>query len=269
MDKLVLINDYPYHVRIEGTGTPTWLFFHGFMGSLADYEQVQPVGTRIYLDLLGFGGQTPIVSPERFNATNQAIDIVAILDTLGIEKVNLVGYSMGARLALAFAHQFPERLQRLFLESGTAGIADQTDRDARVASDEQKADRIERDGMAAFVADWEKLPLFASQQNASAEQQAFMHEQRVNQTATNVANSLRGFGTGAMPDYWPELPNLQVPVVLITGSDDVKFTVINDQMAEALPSVARIAVANAGHNVHFEQATTVMNILMEYANDAD
>lgn len=269
MDKLVLISDYPYHVRIEGDGAPTWLFFHGFMGSFADYEQVQPVGTRICLDLLGFGGQTPIMSAERFNATNQVLDIVAILDTLGVEKVNLVGYSMGARLALAFANQFPERLQRLFLESGTAGIADQTDREARVASDEQKADRIEREGMDAFVADWEKLPLFASQQNASAEQQAFMHKQRVNQTATNVANSLRVFGTGAMPNYWSELANLQVPVVLITGLDDKKFTDINMRMADLLPAADHIEVVSAGHNVHFEQPTTVTNILMEYANDAD
>ena len=232
MDKLVLVNEYPYHVRIEGAGEPTWLFFHGFMGSLADYEQVKPAGTRIYLDLLGFGGQTPAVARKRFDATNQALDIVAILDTLGIDKVNLVGYSMGARLALAFAHQFPERLQRLFLESGTAGIADQAAREARVASDEQKANRIEQEGMAAF----------ASQQNASAEQQAFMHEQRVNQTAVNVANSLRGFGTGAMPNYWPGLTNLQFPVVLITGADDAKFTAINDSMAEMLPNAVRVDV---------------------------
>ncbi|WP_447408474.1 2-succinyl-6-hydroxy-2,4-cyclohexadiene-1-carboxylate synthase [Weissella confusa] len=269
MDKLVLVNDYPYHVRIEGDGAPTWLFFHGFMGSFADYEQVQPGGTRVYLDLLGFGGQTPIASAERFNATNQALDIVAILDTLGVEKVNLVGYSMGARLALAFANQFPERLQRLFLESGTAGIANQADRESRVASDEQKADRIERDGMDAFVADWEKLPLFASQQNVSAERQAFMHEQRVNQTATNVANSLRGFGTGAMPNYWPELANLQVPVVLISGMDDVKFTTINERMAVQLPDAVQVQVVSAGHNVHFEKPDEVTFILMEYANDAD
>ena len=78
MDKLVLVNEYPYHVRIEGAGEPTWLFFHGFMGSLADYEQVKPAGTRIYLDLLGFGGQTPAVARERFDATNQALDIVLI-----------------------------------------------------------------------------------------------------------------------------------------------------------------------------------------------
>lgn len=209
------------------------------------------------------------MAPERFDATNQALDIVAILDTLGIDKVNLVGYSMGARLALAFAHQFPERLQRLFLESGTAGIADQAAREARVASDEQKANRIEQEGMAAFVADWEKLPLFASQQNASAEQQAFMHEQRVNQTAVNVANSLRGFGTGAMPNYWPELTNLQFPVVLITGADDAKFTAINDSMAEMLPNAVRVAVSGAGHNVHFEKPVEVTDILMGYANDAD
>ena len=170
---------------------------------------------------------------------------------------------------MAFAHQFPERLQRLFLESGTAGIADQAAREARVASDEQKANRIEQEGMAAFVADWEKLPLFASQQNASAEQQAFMHEQRVNQTAVNVANSLRGFGTGAMPNYWPELTNLQFPVVLITGADDAKFTAINDSMVEMLPNAVRVAVSGAGHNVHFEKPVEVTDILMGYANDAD
>ena len=269
MDKAVIINDYPYHVKVVGQGQPTWLFLHGFMGSASDYEAVTPQGTRLYVDLLGFGPQTPVVDDSnRFTAVQQSQDLIALLDLLAVDQVNLVGYSMGARLALAIASQYPQRVQRLFLESGTAGLAEPNDRQARQVADESKAQRIETQGMAAFVADWEQLPLFASQRALPAAQQAFMHTQRVQQTASNVANSLRYFGTGAMPDYWPTLAQLQVPTTLITGTLDAKFTAINEQMATLLPVVNHEQVAGAGHNVHFEQPAQVTQILNRWVADA-
>jgi len=269
MDKAVIINDYPYHIQVIGQGKPTWLFLHGFVGSAADYEQVTPQGTRIYVDLLGFGPHMPIVTdPQRFTATQQSQDLIALLDLLALEQVNLVGYSMGARLALAMAIQYPTRVRQLFLESGTAGLADADDRAARQAADVMKAQEIESQGMAAFVAKWEQLPLFASQRELPATQQAFMHAQRVQQTATNVANSLRYFGTGAMPNYWPKLASLQVPTILITGMADTKFTLINEQMAAQIPIVTHEQVVGAGHNVHFEQPISVTKLLDRWARHA-
>ena len=88
-----------------------------------------------------------------------------------------------------------------------------------------------------------------------------MHEQRVNQTAANVANSLRYFGTGAMPNYWDDLATLLVPVTLITGENDQKFDRLNADMATRLPNVRRVIVPGAGHNVHFENGAAVVAAL--------
>lgn len=262
MDKIAVINDYPYHVRIVGEGNPTWVFFHGFMGSYAEFEQIDPQGTRIYIDLLGFGNQAPVVADApRFSAENQVKDLVALFDLFDLHDIRLVGYSMGARLALAFAMMQPAYVAHLYLESGTAGLAEIDARQARVAADAEKAQRIETDGMAKFVADWEQLPLFASQQRLSLTQQQFMHEQRVNQMAANVANSLRYFGTGAMPNYWDDLATLLVPVTLITGENDQKFDRLNADMATRLPNVRRVIVPGAGHNVHFENGAAVVAAL--------
>ena len=267
MKKKVSINGYEYELEIQGAGQPTWLFLHGFMGSLADYQGIDPTGTRIYLNLFGFGTQSQtVVQPKRFMVRQQVTDIYQLLDKLAIDQVNLVGYSMGARLALAMGIMMPERVNHLVLESGTAGLPTQPMRQKRIIADTHKAEHVMQVGMPTFIHEWEQLPLFKSQQNMSKQQQLFMHEQRINQNAQNVANSLRFFGTGAMPNLWPELAYVKLPVTLITGTSDDKFTRINKNMQERLPNVQWQQVPQAGHNVHFEQPSQVTAILNNINN---
>lgn len=268
MNKTIIVNNYQYEVMIEGSGQPTWLFMHGFMGSMAEYQQVKPQGTRIYLNLLGFGPNAQVVQPaQRFRWHTQINDLNEILNQLGIENVNLVGYSMGARLALAYATRFPKRINNLILEGGTAGLATQSLRQTRIIADNKKAVRVVDLGMENFIDEWEKLPLFNSQRQLPIEKQKFMHEQRTSQSAKNVANSLYYFGTGAMPNFWGQLAMIHVPVTLITGMNDQKFTMINQKMKQRLPQVMWHQVANAGHNVHFEQTALVTDILNHLVAD--
>lgn len=268
MNKTIIVNNYQYEVMIEGSGKPTWLFMHGFMGSMAEYKQVKPEGTRIYLNLLGFGPNAQVVQPaQRFRWYAQVNDLNELLNQLEIENVNLVGYSMGARLALAYATMFPNRIDNLILEGGTAGLATQSLRQMRIIADNKKAALVVTLGMENFIAEWEKLPLFSSQRQLPIEKQKFMHEQRISQSAKNVANSLYYFGTGAMPSFWEQLTMIHVPVTLITGMDDQKFTMINQKMNQRLPQATWHQVANAGHNVHFEQTALVMDILNHLVTD--
>lgn len=259
------IEGYPYTYTIEGSGTPVWVFLHGFLGSQADFASIKPQGTRIYLDLLGLGVDKPTVADaHRFAAETQVAELHHLLTALKLRDIRLVGYSMGARLALAYALAYPDALAQVILESGTPGLADAQDRHNRRTADENKAERIERSGMLDFVTEWEQLPMFASQQALPAAQQAFMHRQRVEQNPNNVAASLRGFGTGAMPSYWSSLENLSVPVVLINGALDTKFLGITERMQQHLQRSRALIVPGVGHNVHFEapeQYTTMLNQL--------
>jgi len=61
------------------------------------------------LDCRGHGESAKPHEPEAYTRAAMAGDIVALLDHLGSERADLVGYSMGARIALACALSFPKR----------------------------------------------------------------------------------------------------------------------------------------------------------------
>ncbi len=67
-------------------------------------------------DLRGRGASNGLVGPAGMRA--HADDLAAALDALGIERIVVVGHSMGAFVAVVFAHFHPERVSRLVLVDG-------------------------------------------------------------------------------------------------------------------------------------------------------
>lgn len=255
------INGYQYQYVIKGTGKPTWLFLHGFLGSGQDFQAIQPAGRRIYLTLKGFGADDPVVSATDLTLTAQVADLVTFIEALNLAPLRLVGYSMGARLALGFALAHPQYLERLVLESGTAGLATAEDRLQRQQADAQRAQQIMRSGLESFVEHWENLPLFASQTQRPLVDQQRMRQQRLAHQSANMAASLIGFGTGTMPNLWPQLSALQVTTLLVTGSLDTKFTNLAKQMGAQSPKAHQVIVTGSGHNIHFEHPQTFTQVI--------
>lgn len=261
-EQIVTIAGYPYQITYQenSTATDKWLLLHGFMGSRHDFDQLVTAlpGTVMTIDLLGFGAHAPeVTAVERFTMASQIADLQAVLAAFHWEKVHLLGYSMGGRLALGFAIAHPELIATLILESATAGIPGAADRAARRQADAEKAQAISRD-FERFVTNWEKLPLFASQQQLLIAQQQQMRRQRLRQRPENVAQSLLSMGTGAQPNFWPKLAQVTVNTLLIVGEKDVKFQRLADQMQQLLPNAQKVVIADAGHNVHFEQPNQVI-----------
>lgn len=252
MIKQVQINGYPYEVNISGSGQPTWVFFHGFLGSQQEFSAIRPTGTRIRLTLKGFGAQAPGVTVDELTVDQQVAELKLLFDALALGPVHLVGYSMGARLALSYALHYPETVAQLVLESGTAGLATEAEQLARQAKDEALAQSLMQDGMHAFVDRWESLPLFATQRHVTLTEQQNVREQRLNQVPLNMAASLRAFGTGNMPNYWLTVAELEVPTTIITGGDDIKFTTIGRALHEKIKNSEQRIVPEVGHNVHLE-----------------
>lgn len=263
VNKFLTVNGYPYEVAILGSGKPTWVFFHGFLGNQSEYQAINPKGTRVYITLKGFGEKAPGVSREDLLAETQVTDLKELFDQLNLTMINLVGYSMGARLALSFAMTYPTMVEQLVLESGTAGLETKSDREVRLMKDEGLAQHLEQSGIDDFVDMWEKLPLFATQRELPSAVQEQVRAQRLHQQANNVAASLRGFGTGSMPNYWPVLKGLPVETHIVTGGLDQKFTDIGIKLATKLPNNDRIVVPDVGHNVHLEAPGNFTAILDE------
>ena len=162
------------------------------------------------------------------------------------------GYSMGGRLALRLALDRPDLVERLVLVSATPGIVDETERAARVASDESLARSVEREGVDAFLRRWLAQPLFAG-----VPRDAPGVADRSRLTASFVAHCLRVLGTGTMEPMWSRLGDLRVPTTIVTGARDEKFTAIGAQM----PGVHY--VVDCGHAVPVERPEELATILNE------
>jgi 2-succinyl-6-hydroxy-2,4-cyclohexadiene-1-carboxylate synthase len=159
---------------------------------------------------------------------------------------------MGGRLALHFAVAQAEMVDRVILESASPGIADPHDRSVRQAADDELADRIERDGVAAFIEPWVAQPLFQSQSRLPEAKRARARALRLENSAAGLANSLRGMGTGAQAPLHGALRALRHPVLLVTGEYDSKFRGIAAGMQEALPDATMRIIPDTGHAPHWE-----------------
>lgn len=165
----------------------------------------------------------------------------------------LLGYSMGGRLALHYAGAFPEKLVGLVLVGASPGLRDAQDRAARRQYDEGLAQRVEKMGTSAFLKEWNELPLIATQRtNIDPNYYNCMLRARRQHQAQGLAASLRNHGTGALPSAWEQLSKLDLPVLLVTGEADPKFTQIANQMMEFLPRVTHEILPVVGHAAHLE-----------------
>jgi len=253
----VTVDGIALDVEVRGAGPPL-LLLHGFTGDAATWARRLPAlaahATTVAVDLIGHGASDAPLSAARYSMAHCVADLLALLDALDLgPRVGVLGYSMGARIALHVANAAPERVAALVLESGSPGLATGEERRARRASDAALATAIERDGVEAFVARWERLPLFATQERLPMAAREELRRQRLRNSVTGLANSLRGMGTGAQESLWDRLGVMSVPTLLVAGALDDKFCRIGRAMADAMPRAALAIVPDAGHAVHLER----------------
>ena len=220
----------------------TLVLLHGFAGTGRGWDPV--VGelgreryTAVAPDLRGHGSQAG-ARPVGFEAIGA--DVLAAAP----DRFALGGYSMGGRIALSVALAAPERVSRLVLVATTAGIEDEGDRAERRAADARLADQLEAGGIDAFADRWLAQPLFARDDEAT---QRLARDDIARNESAGLAAALRGAGTGAMAPLWSRLGELTMPVLVLVGEHDAKFTAIGERLAAAIPGAALDIVPGAGH----------------------
>jgi 2-succinyl-6-hydroxy-2,4-cyclohexadiene-1-carboxylate synthase len=227
------------------------VLLHGFTQTRQSWRRtVAALGGRyraLAPDLPGHG-QASERRPASFAACT------AYVRALDGDRITLVGYSMGGRIALTAALALGAHVQRLVLVGASPGIADPAEREERRKADEALAERIEAIGIEAFAREWGAQELFAGQDERVA---AAANADRLRNTPAGLAAALRGLGVGVMPPLWDRLASVQIPVTLVVGERDAKFRAIADRMAGALPDCRVQVVEGAGHAVQLERPGAV------------
>ncbi len=259
------------HAEVTGAGPPLVLL-HGFTGSAGTWADLTATLAATYTviapDLIGHGRSDAPEEVERYRMPRAVDDLVALVRRLGHERAAWLGYSLGGRTALQLVVQHPGAVEALILEGASPGIADAEVRAARVASDEAMAERIERSGVEAFVDTWEQVPLFATQFGLPPETRAAIRATRTANTATGLANSLRGMGAGAQDPLLDRVAGITVPTLLIAGELDTKYVGIAEDMARTMPDATMHPIEGAGHAAHLERPAAFRRPLLEFLRQA-
>jgi len=237
----------------------TTLLLHGFTGSPASFDRlVLPRHERVLRPaLVGHASNTSVASGFR----EEVGKLAAYIRAEDAGELHVIGYSLGARLALGLALEAPELVRRLTMIGGSAGIDDPEQRHARAVADDSMAALLRCQGIPAFLERWLAQPALSGQHALPAPLRADKFVERNSHDPDTLAIALAALSKGRMPSYWPRLGELAVPTTLIVGDRDVTFLAEAHAMAERIRDAKVIVIEGAGHDVILEKPTELSAVL--------
>ncbi len=251
------------------------VLLHGFTGVPESFDAVRQLlrtyaPEQVYAPFLaghgpderGVGPETTQRQVEPFPHEVNALAADLQCQGIGVDrKALLVGYSLGARLALGLLFAHSASFYAGILIGVNPGLRSESERRSRRRDDERRAAKLMAEGTEAFSQEWEREPIFQSQHSLPEARQRRQAEWRRCHTPQGLAYSLRHAGLAEMPNYWPKLPELDLPVHLVVGALDERFRAIAEAMNAELPRATLTVVPNAGHNVLLEAPEALAMIL--------
>lgn len=235
------------------------LLLHGFTGSPRswDFLPIEPAIRRFAPALVGHAGSG--AGPDVRNFEGE-VDRLAALSREA-DTLHVVGYSLGARLALGFALRHPARVSRLTLISGHPGLDSEAERVDRRASDARWCALLLERGLLAFVETWQAQPLWASQVALDQAVLERKRSERLSHDPAGLARSLSVTGLAEMPSYSERLTQLTVPVTLVVGGLDSKFRALAERMAQGVAHAELAIVDAAGHDLLLERPEFITEVI--------
>jgi len=218
-------------------------------------EQLGASRTLVAVDLPGHGGSDAVRADL---PTTAGLVAQCVRATLGAGPVDLLGYSLGARVALHVATGTDLALGRIVFIGVTGGIEDAGERARRRRADEALADELEASGdVERFLDAWLRGPMFVRLSSTQAADRG----ERGRNSASGLASSLRLCGTGTQEPLWDRLPALACPVLALAGADDTRFASHALRVSRLAPRAVASLVPGGGHAVHLSQPEQALRIV--------
>ncbi len=224
------------HYEVNGDGPPV-LLTHGYSATCRMWDgQVQALKDRyrvITWDMRGHGESDYPDDPAAYSEAATVEDMSAILRACSVDKAVIGGLSLGGYMSLAFNLVHPEIVRALMLFDTGPGFKKNEARAAWNENARARADRLDREGLAAL--------------GSSDEVRMSKHR-----SAKGLAGAARGMLSQADARVINSLEHVAVPTLVLVGSEDKPFIAATDYMARKIPQATRVVIADAGHasNIH-------------------
>jgi len=245
------------HYVSEGAGPPVTLV-HGVGSNLGSWD---PIAKRlaekyrvVRLDLRGHGLSSRI---ETCSLDSFLDDVSLVLDTLGIERTHLAGFSLGGMIAQAFVLAHPERVDKLAFISAVAGRT--PEERANVMS---RARKVHAEGIASVVTAAEDRWFTEVFRKAHPE---VVRERLEELKANDHRSYAAAYSVFAAGDIGDRLHAIRRPTLIVTGEYDVgSNTRMARFMHKAIPGSTLRILPGLKHSVLLEAPDTISQLLLDF-----
>ena len=254
MEKSLLFKNTKISYTDSGKGAVVVLL-HGFLENKLMWEKIIPVISRnkrvVAIDLLGHGGTECLGYIHPMELMAEAV--AAVLKSLRIRKITLIGHSMGGYVSLALSEKKPEMIRGLCLLNSTANSDNQQRKKLR-----ERANKMAQTNLSNIVT-MSFINLFSekSKEIFNSEIQLALSEA--------LQTSLQGYsacqeGMKIRPNRLSVLKNNHFKKLFILGKKDPVLP-INKGIKEAEETQSEIVVLSGGHMSHIENSDKLIRVL--------
>jgi len=243
------LGNFDLFYEVHGDG-PAVVFAHGSGGTHMSWWQQVPVLSQHYrcvtIDQRAFG-----YSRDAANGPGRRAfvsDLEGLLNRLKVDRVSLVGQSMGGSTVLGFASAHPERVSALVLSDTTGGYSDAEIEGLRKSLPSTRS---------AFAPDYPKRE----------PAMAFLYRE-ISSLTMDAAQSAAGSTAPAAPSAPTDIKPIiaaKVPTMFIVGEQDTLIPPpIIEAMQRKMPGSRLVKVPGAGHSVYFEKPADYNRIVLDF-----
>ena len=258
------IENIKYHIEVKGEGKPI-ICLHGFSENLSTWEFIELDGHQLILiDLIGHGKSDKPKPCKYYSLKVMLKHLNKLIFKLGLKKYSMLGYSMGGRIALAYALTYPKEIEKLILENASYGEEGFLNRLKRRRNDLNLAKSIEGNGIEWFNQYWSDLSIFKSQRRLSKAIIKEISERRLLNEAQALSNTLKGTGQGKFPCLKSKISKLSMPILYISGEYDEKYEAVGKNFEKLNRNIKHVVINGCGHNTHIEDTNAFVEVLNKF-----
>lgn len=250
------VSPLPLPVRRAGQGDPLVLV-HGFLGGSAQWVAEIEAWSRAFdviaPDLAGYGDAADRSAPSLIATHARAV--LHTLDSLGIERFNLLGHSMGGMVVQEMVHQAPTRIQRLVLYCTSA----QGSIPGRFETMQRSRDRVADEGVERVARRTSATWLMAGEASPAYPALASLAMRAGVQAAIAGLNAMETW------DGRDRLPDIRTPTLVLWGEADRSYGwPLIEALWRGIPGASLAVLPACAHALHLERPDLFHALVREF-----